>query len=162
MTIQLRAIDDDDLDRVVELSLAAWAPIFSSFRELLGDSLYFLAYPDWRESQSRTVRSICSDPETDALVAVLDSHAIGFVAFRVRLDREPLAGEIELIAVDPAQQRQGIATRLLELAIDRLHGAGVSVVEIATGGDGAHVAARQLYERAGFRALPLVRYYRRP
>jgi ribosomal protein S18 acetylase RimI-like enzyme len=162
MTVPLRAIEDDDLDRVVELSLAAWAPIFTSFRELLGDQLYFLAYPDWRESQSRAVRSICSDPEAECWVAVPNGHAVGFVAFRVRLDREPLAGEIEMIAVDPAHQRQGVATRLLEFALDRLHAAGVSVVELATGGDAAHAPARRLYEQAGFRPLPLARYYRRP
>jgi ribosomal protein S18 acetylase RimI-like enzyme len=71
-------------------------------------------------------------------------------------------GEIEMIAVDPGHQRRGIATGLLEHAINQLHEAGVSLVAIATGGDDAHAAARGLYEKAGFRALPLARYYRRP
>ncbi len=155
-------MEAEDLDRVVELSLSAWAPVFASFREVLGDSVYFLAHPDWRGSQERSVRSSFADPDGDAWVAVLDGPAVGFVVSRVRLDREPLAGEIEMLAVDPGHQRRGIASRLLDHAIQQLHLAGVSVVEIATGGDPSHIPARRLYEQAGFRALPLARYYRRP
>jgi ribosomal protein S18 acetylase RimI-like enzyme len=158
----IRAFEPQDLDRIVELSLAAWAPVFASFRRLLGDQLFFLAYPDWRESQSRAVRSTCSSPETDVWVAIVDGCPVGFVASRLKLASEPLAGEIEMIAVDPDCQRSGIATRLLEHAIEHLHEAGVSLIEVATGGDPAHTPARTLYERAGFRALPLARYYRRP
>ena len=162
VTSSIRAFEADDLDRIIELSLAAWAPVFASFRRLLGDQLFFLAYPDWRESQSRAVRSTCSSPETDVWVAILDGRPVGFVASQIKLASEPIAGEIEMIAVDPECQRSGVATRLLEHAINHLHEVGVSLVEIATGGDAAHTPARKLYERAGFRALPLVRYYRRP
>jgi ribosomal protein S18 acetylase RimI-like enzyme len=147
---------------MVELSLAAWAPVFESFRRVLGEPLYHLAYPDWRESQRRAVRSVCSSGETDVWVAIVDGGPVGFVASRLDLASDPLVGEIEMIAVDPAYQRSGIATELLEHAIEQLHEAGVSLVAIATGGEAGHVAARVLYEKAGFRALPLVRYYRRP
>jgi hypothetical protein len=35
-----------------------------------------------------------------------------------------------------------------------------ALVQVATGGDEGHAAARALYEAAGFTGLPLVRYYR--
>jgi ribosomal protein S18 acetylase RimI-like enzyme len=158
----IRAFEDDDVTRLVEVALAAWAPVFESFHEVLGKQLYYLVYPDWRESQRRAVMSVCSSDETDVWVAIVDRQVVGFVASRVDLASEPLAGEIEMIAVHPEHQRLGIASGLLEHAIDQLHQARVSVVAIATGGDGAHIPARSLYEKAGFRALPLVRYYRRP
>jgi ribosomal protein S18 acetylase RimI-like enzyme len=158
----VRAFEDQDLDRVVELSLAAWAPVFESFRRVLGQRLYYLAYPDWRESQARTVRSVCSSEETDVWVAIVDDVPAGFVASRIDLASDPLAGEIEMIAVDPAHQRSGIATQLLDHAINQLHLAGAYLVAIASGGDSGHAPARKLYEKAGFQALPLVRYYRRP
>ena len=34
------------------------------------------------------------------------------------------------------------------------------LAHIATGGDPGHAAARHTYEKAGFTALPLVRYYK--
>lgn len=162
MSNLVRVLEDQDIDRVVELSLAAWAPVFASFRRVLGDRLYFLAYPDWRESQARAVRSVCSSEETDVWVAIFDGRLVGFVASLIDLASDPLAGEIEMIAVDPGHQRSGIATELLEHAINRLHEAGVHLVALATGGDAGHTPARRLYEKAGFRALPLARYYRRP
>ncbi|HTP20067.1 MAG TPA: GNAT family N-acetyltransferase [Solirubrobacteraceae bacterium] len=162
MSTSIRAFEEQDIDRVVELSLAAWRPVFESFRRLLGDPLYFRAFPDWRESQRRAVRSVCSSEETDIWVAIGDGGPVGFVASRIDLASDPLVGEIEMIAVDPEHQRSGIATELLEHAVERLDAAGVDLVALATGGDPGHTPARGLYEKAGFTALPLVRYYRRP
>jgi hypothetical protein len=38
---------------------------------------------------------------------------------------------------------------------------GMKVVEVGTGGDEGHAAARRTYEKAGFTGLPLVRYYQK-
>jgi ribosomal protein S18 acetylase RimI-like enzyme len=111
---------------VVELSLAAWAPVFESFRSVLGEQLYHLAFPDWRERQRRTVRSLCSSEEAEVWVATVDGEPVGFVASRLDLASDPLVGEIEMIAVHPGHQRSGIATGLLEHAIGQLHEAGVA------------------------------------
>lgn len=37
---------------------------------------------------------------------------------------------------------------------------GLPLVEIGTGGDPGHAPARHVYEKAGFTALPIVRYYK--
>lgn len=48
----------------------------------------------------------------------------------------------------------------MQTAIDFMKQAGVRLVEVATGGDVGHRPARRVYEKAGFVALPLVRYYK--
>lgn len=67
-----------------------------------------------------------------------------------------------MIAVAPAHQRAGIASRLLERAVTETQARGVPLVVLGTGGDDGHAPARALYERHGFTGSPLVRYYRPP
>ena len=69
-------------------------------------------------------------------------------------------GEVEMIAVAPAPQRAGIASRLLERAVPAMRARGVPLAVRGTGGDDGHAPARALYERHGFTGLPLVRCYR--
>lgn len=121
-----------------------------------------LNWPDWRLSQEEEVRSACASEAMDVSVAIVSGRPVGFVASHLVAKSEPLAGEIEMIAVDPAHQRSGIATMMLERAAGQLRDAGAQIISIGTGGDPGHAPARGLYEKAGFRPLPIVRYYRRP
>ena len=70
MTTVIRPINTSDADRVVELSLAAWEPVFSSFREALGPDLYERVHPDWRSAQAASVR----DPL--GIASALTEHAL--------------------------------------------------------------------------------------
>lgn len=92
-------------------------------------------------------------------MAVQGDHPIGFVAVTVRED-EPQRAEIDMIAVDPDHQRQGVAGRLMAVSVNFMQQTGVRVAEVVTGGDSGHAAARLTYEKEGFTALPLVRYYK--
>lgn len=136
--------------------------MFDSFERVLGEPLYSLNWPDWRATQEKEVRTTCANEDTDVSVATVDGQVAAFVASHIDSESDPLAGEIEMIAVDPEHQRRGVATVLLEHAIKKLRDARVQVVSIGTGGDPGHAPARGLYEKAGFRPLPIVRYYRRP
>jgi len=73
-----------------------------------------------------------------------DSAVVGFVLAR----RGPELLEIDLVGVDPAHRRAGLARRLLEGLIESEQRAGVREVqlELAAG----NVAARALYEGLGF------------
>ena len=53
-----------------------------------------------------------------------------------------------------------IGLSLISRAVEEISKLGIPLVEIGTGGDAGHAAARRLYEKAGFTALPLVRYYK--
>jgi GNAT superfamily N-acetyltransferase len=159
MPIEIRALTEADIDAVVGLSLRAWAPVFASFEKVLGGDIYRRIYPDWLSSQARDVTQVCRDHAETTWVAVSAGEPVGFVA--VVLDREgPGSAEIEMIAVDPAQQRRGIASSLVTLAVERLRAAGISLVATGTGGDPGHEPARRAYEKWGFTPLPLVRYYK--
>jgi hypothetical protein len=49
---------------------------------------------------------------------------------------------------------------LTAFATDWLRSAGMRAAMVETGGDAGHVAARRLYEAAGYTPLPAIRYFR--
>jgi ribosomal protein S18 acetylase RimI-like enzyme len=144
----------DQADRIVELSLAAWAPVFTSFKTILGDALYQRVHPDWQRDQAASVRTALDTNET--WVAVTDDKITGFV--NVHFDQAERSGEIYMIAVDPAAQRRGTATALTEFALQEMQDRGLTLATVATGGDPGHAPARATYEKAGFTGCPQVWY----
>jgi len=156
---QIRSFTDEDLDPIVELSLLAWKPVFRSFERVLGPTIYSLIYPDWRKRQTEVVTTICRDREdTHTLVAEVDESVVGFVAYE--LDEEDETGTVLLLAVRPDHQNRGIGTELNVRALQEMKAAGMKLAQLGTGGDAGHAPARRCYEKAGYRGLPLVRYYR--
>ena len=149
----------DDIDDVVQLSLAAWEPVFGSFRQVLGPAIYALLYPDWRESQAQGVGRVCRDDERYTVwVAEENGAVVGFVAYE--LDRKKKVGEVQLLAVHPQHQNRGLGTQLNTFALDRMRESGMTMATVSTGGDPGHASARRCYEKAGYTPLPLVRYYK--
>ena len=149
---------DTDLAAVVALSLRAWQPVSESMARMLGPRLNRLVYPDWAAGQARAVEEVCRDESMTVWVAAVDERPVGFAAVTFRTD--PDSAEIEMIAVDPDQQNQGIGSALLAYAFDWISASGVNLVQLGTGGDPGHAPARHTYEKAGFTPLPLVRYYK--
>jgi ribosomal protein S18 acetylase RimI-like enzyme len=142
----------EQAERVVELSLDAWAPVFASFRSMLGPHLYERVHPDWRTSQAEAVRAALDANHT--WVAIEDGALVGFV--NVVFDEAERSGEIYMIAVDPAAQRRGIASTLTEYALHEMRARGLTLAIVATGGDPGHAAARATYVKAGFIGCPQV------
>jgi len=159
-SLVIRRLADTDLDAVVALSLAAWAPVFASLEEQLGSAIFTTIYPDWRQTQAASVRAVCGAPENEVWVADVGDGAVGFVAVGIVAEDAARAGEIHMIAVDPGHQQAGIGAALMRQALAAAEAHGVDLAVIATGGDPGHAPARALYERFGFRPLPGVRYYR--
>ena len=157
MTIDIRLFTTADTGAVVAFALRAWAPVFESFATVLGPEIYARIYPDWLSAQAKAVTRTCTEHAGTTWVAVRDGAPVGFAT--VIEDRDASAGEIEMIAVDPDHQRQGIATALIEHSMAWMRTAGLSLAAIGTGGDPGHAPARAAYEKAGFTPLPLVRYY---
>ncbi|GAA4851423.1 GNAT family N-acetyltransferase [Luteimicrobium xylanilyticum] len=162
MPLILRGLDSCDVDSLVELSLRAWEPVFAAWREALGNRVYRLAYPDWRRTQAAVVRAACETNPSTTVVAVLDGRVVGFavVVLGEADDVGTRPADLELVAVDPAAQRQGIGHRLVEAAVTIMREAGCDYANVWTGGDDGHAPARALYESEGFAALPVVHYYR--
>jgi GNAT superfamily N-acetyltransferase len=155
---EIRPFDASDLDDIVAFSLRAWEPVFESLRHVLGDAIFArLHQPDWRAVQADAVRSSCTSDDHDVFVAVVDGVPVGFAAVALDAFHERM-GVVDIIAVDPAHQRRGIATQLMDRAATHMRERGMDIAAVGTGGDPAHAPARAMYEAAGYTALPVVRY----
>ncbi len=159
MTARIRPLGADDVEAVVQLSLAAWEPVFLSFRQVLGPEIYSRLYPDWTKSQAEGVAAVCRDSDTfTTCIAVEDGVVMGFIAYTLDLKRR--VGTVELLAVHPAHQNRGIGTELNTFALGKMAEGGMELAQVGTGGDEGHAPARRSYDKAGYRPLPLVRYYK--
>jgi GNAT superfamily N-acetyltransferase len=157
--VAIRPLRESDLDAIVELSLRAWEPVFESLRAVLGDAIFArLHQPDWRTVQAEAVRSSCTREERDVFVAVAGEKPVGFATVAMNAFHDGM-GVVDMIAVDPAFQRRGIATALMNRLADHMREHGMDIAVVETGGDPGHAPARAMYERSGYTALPVVRYF---
>ena len=158
MNLNIRLFLGEDLDAVVQLSLLAWEPVFRSFERVLGHNIYTLIWPDWRDGQAKGVESVCKDREKfTVLVAEVDDVVAGFLAYELKLEEKQ--GEVYLLAVHPDYQNRGVGTALNNVALDRMKESGMRLASVETGGDPGHAPARRSYEKAGYTALPIIRYF---
>lgn len=149
--LRIELASPDDLPRLQAIRRAAFAPVFASFRSLLGDAIYGLAQRQQDESQGELLTSIMApDSGWELYAARVGEETVGFVS--VRLDRPTLIGEIGLNAVDPAQAGRGFGTAMYDFAVARMQEAGMKVATVGTGGDPSHAPARRAYRKAGFTA----------
>jgi GNAT superfamily N-acetyltransferase len=155
---QIRSFADSDLPALVDLSLRAWTPVFSSLRKVLGDSIFWRLHPDWEAGQAEAVRASCTSSELEVYVAVLGDQPVGFVAVALNAYHERM-GAIEIIAVDPDHQRKGVGSALTQHALGVMVQGGMGIAVVETGGEPGHAPARRTYEAAGFTLLPIARYF---
>jgi ribosomal protein S18 acetylase RimI-like enzyme len=156
-SVEIRPFQESDLDTIVELSMRAWDPVFTSLRAVLGDPVFLRLKPDWKEAQADEVRTSCTSDERDAFVAVADGRPVGFVTVALNAFNEGM-GVIEIIGVDPDFQRRGIGSRLTRHALEHMRRCGMDIAAVETGGDPGHAPARAAYEALGFTLLPSARY----
>lgn len=155
--LAIHLAEDRDVATVEAINIAAFAGVHESIADLLGGDLNALVYPNWETTQHQELLESTADGTSSMWVAEQGGTVVGFVV----IDIDPLTrvGELSLIAVHPDHQGRGIGTALNRFALDEMRRAGMTLATVATGGDASHAAARRSYEKAGFVALPLVRYY---
>lgn len=147
------------MEELIRLSLLAFAPIYESFRQILGPAVYPLVYPDWHALQTATVQTFCTERENTAvLVAEVGGGVVGYIVYE--LNHKDKTGEVQLLAVHPEYQDQGIGTELNDVALVKMQESGMKMAVVGTGGDPSHAPARRSYEKAGYTGLPLIRYYK--
>ena len=157
--IRIRDLAPGDVDAIVEIAVAAWEPIYSYYRQEMGEDLFQTAFPDWQADKARQVETACR-PGSRARVCVAEQggEVIGFATYYTN---DSGVGEIGNNAVRPDRQGQGIGPRMYGYLFARLRELGMRYVKVSTGGDPAHARARGAYRKAGFEiALPGVEYYR--
>ena len=159
--ITIRDLAPSDIDTIVTIALAAWQPVYDSYRHIMGKEIFAAAYPHWRQQKAREIRNVC-EPAAGAMVCVAerDGRAVGFAAAYV--NKRTGMGHIGNNAVHPEYQTQGIATRMYTHLLNRLRASGMQVAKVYTGGDPSHAPARRAYEKVGFHVtVPSVAYYRK-
>lgn len=162
----MRAIDflparPEDAPCLQAIRRAAFAPVFASFRAILGEEIYELAQRRDDEAQDGLLSSLLApDSGWTVYAARSGDEVVGFVA--VRLDRVTHVGEIGLNAVAPAHAGKGVGTAMYEFAAAHMKQAGMKVATVGTGGDPSHAPARRAYVKAGFDIeIPSVWMYRK-
>lgn len=152
----IRTAEAADLPRLQEIREAAFAPVFASFRSILGETIYDVAQAHEDAAQAEYLASLLeASPEWDVYTAELSGELVGFAS--MRFDEDHGTGEIGLNAVHPDFGGRGIGTALYDFALDRMTAAGLSVATVSTGADPSHAPARRAYRKAGFSvAIPSV------
>jgi GNAT superfamily N-acetyltransferase len=155
----IRPYQPADLEQIVQLSLLAWEPVFIAWQKILGPSLYPIAiYTDWRQGQKEVVEKYCQDEKMHTWVGEVNGQVAGFIVYELNI--ETRVGEVQLLAVNPEEQNQGLGTELNLFALQKLKEGGMKLAVVGTGGDEGHAPARRSYEKAGYTGLPLMRYYK--
>lgn len=157
---KIRPFEPSDFPAVDRIRKQAFAPIFSSFRQLVGDEIAPVAIGKEETAQADYLKGICAPEATlEIYVYELAGEIAGFCA--LSLDTENLIGEIDLNAVHPDHQGQGIGSAIYAFVFERMREAGMKVATVGTGADDSHAPARRAYERSGFdRSIAHLNYYR--
>ncbi len=147
--VNIELANPDHLSSFEKIREAAFAPVFASFRSILGDEIYEVAQAREDQAQGQMLASLFA-PESlwEAYAATLGGVVVGFLS--VRLERDTGVGEIGLNAVHPDHAGQGVGTAMYEFAVARMKAVGMRVATVATGGDPSHAPARRAYRKAGF------------
>jgi len=147
--IQLVPATKEDLDALERIRQKAFAPVFDSFRTILGDTIYEHAQRAEDEEQADVLVALFGEDSVwENWKLLFDGNIAGFVS--IRLDVPTRVGEIGLNAVDPAYAKRGLGTHMYQFAVRRMKEAGMKVATVATGGDPSHLPARKAYRNAGF------------
>jgi GNAT superfamily N-acetyltransferase len=145
----IRPVRPEDAPILEAIRQAAFAPVFASFREILGEEIYCRAQAHEDAGQAELLASLLRENSAWELYCFEhDGELVGFVSLQLSTDR--LVGEIGLNAVHPNHAGKGIGTALYEYALERMRAAGMRVATVATGGDPSHAPARRAYAKAGF------------
>lgn len=158
--VEFRRAKAEDMGRLQAIRRAAFAPVFASFRSILGGEIYELAQRRDDEAQEGLLASLLpADSGWELYVAQSEGSIVGFVS--IRFNRETTVGELGLNAVDPAHGGKGVGTAMVDFAVARLKDGGMKVAMVGTGGDPSHAPARKAYRKAGFDIeIPSVWMYR--
>ncbi len=159
--MHIRPYTSTDLPTLHAIRTAAFAPVFASFRNIVGPEIAALGLASAEQEQADLLDAIAR-PDSGHAIAVAKTGGViaGFVSWKPNI--APGIGEITLNAVHPDHGGKGIGTALYEHALGALKSAGMLLATVGTGGDPSHAPARRAYEKAGFSVhIPSIYMYRK-
>lgn len=153
-----RPVREEEIERVAEIAVRAWQPIFGYYREALGEDLFARLHTGWEERKAEQVRRAAHARPDCVYVTEIDGAVVGFITFST--DGATGVGEIGNNAVDPECQARGVGTAQHREVLRMMRECGMHAARVTTGLDPAHAPARRSYEKAGFdRSTSSVTYY---
>jgi GNAT superfamily N-acetyltransferase len=157
--VSIRTFVPEDAKALDAIRALAFAPVFASFRAILGKEIADIALASAETEQRSLLESLCApSPDTQTFVAVRDGQPIGFAC--VKFDRAGKVGELVLDAVTPAEAGRGVGQAMFEHLLAVMRAEGMRVATVGVGGDDSHAPARRAYERAGFHVgIPSIYLY---
>jgi GNAT superfamily N-acetyltransferase len=155
----LRPFEPSDLAALQRIRKAAFAPVFQSFRDIVGPTIAAVTFARADAEQAALLDDVCAAGSAhQVLVAEAGGVTLGFVAFT--LDPKSRIGEIGLNAVHPDHAGRGLGSWMYTCVLERMREAGMVVASVSTGGDPSHAPARRAYAKAGFGpAIPSIHLY---
>jgi len=161
MSFHIRAYAPSDLPTLHAIRAAAFAPVFASFRSIVGREIAALGLATAEQEQGDLLDTIAK-PDSGLSIAIAEITAVPVSFVSWKTDIAPGIGEITLNAVHPDHAGKGIGTALYDHALAALKAAGMQLATVGTGGDPSHAPARRAYEKAGFSVhLPSIYMYRK-
>jgi GNAT superfamily N-acetyltransferase len=156
----IRPFEPGDRPALQAIREAAFAPIFRSFRDIVGEGTARIAFAHADAEQAKHLDDICdSGSKSHLLVVTIGTEIVGFVSFTI--DAAKRIGEIGLNAVHPDHASQGVGTWMYAQVMARMKERGMALATVGTGADAGHAAARRAYQKAGFGpAVPSIYLYK--
>ena len=147
--LSVRRANEGDAAFMEDVRRAAFAPVFASFRAILGEEISQVTQARDDQSQAEYLTSLLEpDSGWELYVAEQAGVVVGFVS--LQLNEQTSIGEIGLNAVHPDRAGAGTGTAMYNVVLERLRRAGMRVATVSAGGDASHAPARRAYEKAGF------------
>jgi ribosomal protein S18 acetylase RimI-like enzyme len=147
--LSIRRARDSDAAHLEDVRRAAFAPVFASFRALLGEEISQVTQIRDDQEQAEYLNSLFEpDSGWELYVAEQGGVVVGFVS--VQLNGQTFIGEIGLNAVHPDHAGAGIGSKMYDAVLNRMRQEGMRVATVSTGGDASHAPARRAYQKAGF------------
>jgi ribosomal protein S18 acetylase RimI-like enzyme len=146
-------------EQVLDLVVKAWKPIFAKTRKDVPGFVYDNFWPrGWKARQVAEVSTLLDAEPERVWLAFQDGQLAGFIG--IEIHPEDQMGEISIVAVLPARQRQGIGKALMDFAEQHIRAAGMKMAMVETVGDSGHEPARSAYEALGYERGPVARYFK--
>ena len=139
---------EEHFDDIMRIAVMGWQNIRKEQKKLLGEEIYDLLFTDWQTSKCNAVKGALQK-EDRGYVALINGKVAGFVTW-LSSDGCPILGTIGNNAVSPEFTGRGVGTAMYSYVLDRMERCGIKYVNVTTGLDDGHAAARHTYEKIGF------------
>ncbi len=152
----IRPAEERDYDAVVRIAVSQWAGIYEVYKEILGEEIYALHFPNHLAMKAEAIRADLDSGHV--LVTECEGKVAGFLHYNY--DPVSKIGEISDNAVSGEFRGRGIGPRQYEYILGLFREWGAVGATVHTGLDDGHAPARRAYEKVGFKVgLPSINYF---